>query len=165
MFLVKNGWKRRPLSESLNWKLFFPFLLIKIPFRDKLPHNYTQDVFCVYKSHWSTILRDEFESLAFFSQYHQWHSQYRARGGGRVLPDSKIIVKNQEKERKREEKSGKNREEKTKIGKVLSLCPSWQIGLATLPVLSITGAVSETAEPVLGIYEFLYKKRDQPHPQ
>ena len=36
---------------------------------------------------------------------------------------------------KRGGKSGKkrkNREEKAKIGKVLSLCPSWQIGLATL---------------------------------
>ena len=30
------------------------------------------------------------------------------------------------------EKEGKNQEEKAKIGKVLSLCPSWQIGLAML---------------------------------
>ena len=45
--------------------------------------------------------------------------------------------KNQEKirgggNREKEGKKRKNQEEKAKIGKVLSLCPSWQIGLAML---------------------------------
>ena len=35
---------------------------------------------------------------------------------------------------KKSRKRGKNRDEKAKIGKVLSLCPSFQIGLATLLV-------------------------------
>ena len=51
-------------------------------------------------------------------------------GGGRVPPDGKKIAKNRE-----GTKSGKKRknwEEKAKIGKVLSLCPSWQIRLAML---------------------------------
>ena len=45
-----------------------------------------------------------------------------------------------QKSRKRGEKSGKKRKnqiEKAKIWKVLSLCPSWQTGLATLLYLSI----------------------------
>ena len=64
---------------------------------------------------------------------HQWHSQYRGKGG-RVPPlTAKKIVKNQkrgEKLGKREEnwekieKKKKNREDKAKIGKVLSLCLS-----------------------------------------
>ena len=66
-----------------------------------------------------------------------WHNQWRSHGGGggyggRVPP---LKAKNREKEGKNQEKEGKkrtNREEKVKIGKVLSLCPSWQIGLATL---------------------------------
>ena len=60
-------------------------------------------------------------------------------------PWQKKIAKNREKSgkigkksgkngKKREKsgRKGKNREEKAKIRKFLSLCPSWQIGLATL---------------------------------
>ena len=52
-----------------------------------------------------------------------------ATGGSReaeYTPDSKKFAKNQEKGDKIQEKMGKKR----KIEKVLSLCPSWQIGLA-----------------------------------
>ena len=53
-----------------------------------------------------------------------------ATGGHRgqsATPDSEKFVKNREKRGENQEKSGKkkkNREEKAKIGKVLSLCPS-----------------------------------------
>ena len=59
------------------------------------------------------------------------------QGGQSATPDSEQFAKNQEKEGKirKIEKKRKNWEEKTKIGKVLSLCPSWQIGLATLLIL------------------------------
>ena len=73
----------------------------------------------------------------------QLHSQYRGKGA-ECPPWQWTNVKNLEKEEKksgkREEKFGKNREkeenreERAKIGKVLSLCPSWQIGLAMLLV-------------------------------
>ena len=57
-----------------------------------------------------------------------------------ATPDSNKFAKNRGKEGQNQEKSliyrilggGENQEEKAKIGKVLSLCPSWQIGLATL---------------------------------
>ena len=54
----------------------------------------------------------------------QWRSQYGAEGQSAPLQRKKCQKQggNQEKE----EKSGR----KDKIGKVLSLCPSWQIGLA-----------------------------------
>ena len=42
------------------------------------------------------------------------------------------IGKNQEKIGEKSGKKRENREEKAKIGKFLSLCPSWQLGLATL---------------------------------
>ena len=68
----------------------------------------------------------------------QWRSYWGGQGG-RVPPPT---VKNLPKIRKKREKEGenqeklgkkrKNQEEKAKIGKVLSLCPSWQIELATL---------------------------------
>ena len=73
-----------------------------------------------------------------------WESWYNWQGGGRLLP---LTAKNLPKiEKKWGKKSGKfgekirkkwgkkrtNREEKAKIRKFLSLCPSWQIGLATL---------------------------------
>ena len=59
----------------------------------------------------------------------QWRSHWGGKGGQSATPDSEKIAK------KIGGKSGKirkNREEKAKIGKFLSLCPSWQIGLATL---------------------------------
>ena len=56
--------------------------------------------------------------------------------------DSEKFAQSREKERKNQEKEGKNREKsgkrgkirkkKAKFGKVLSLCPSWHIGLAML---------------------------------
>ena len=50
-------------------------------------------------------------------------------GGERVPP---LTAKKLPKVRKKREERGKIREEKAKIGKFLSLCPSWQIGLAML---------------------------------
>ena len=55
--------------------------------------------------------------------------------GQSATPGSEKNAKNREKSGKIQEKSGKrrkNREEKAKIGKFLSLCHSWQIELATL---------------------------------
>ena len=63
----------------------------------------------------------------------QWRSHW-GQGGKSAPLDSKKFAKDREKEggnqekREKEEKIG----EKRQIGKVLSLCPSWQIGLATL---------------------------------
>ena len=57
------------------------------------------------------------------------------QGGQSATPDSKKNCQKSGKKGKNQEKLGKkrkNREEKAKIGKVLSLCPSWQIGLAML---------------------------------
>ena len=63
----------------------------------------------------------------------QWRSQYRGKGGrvppltAKKLSKSGKRGKNWEKESKNHEKIKKkteNREEKAKIGKVLSLCPS-----------------------------------------
>ena len=56
-------------------------------------------------------------------------------GGQSATPDSEKIAKHWGKvgkNRENRQKKMKNRKEKAKIGKVLSLCPSWQIGLATL---------------------------------
>ena len=60
-----------------------------------------------------------------------------ARGskGAESPLDSKTFTKYREKEGENQEKSGKrgkNQEKEEKFGKVLSLCLSWQIGLATL---------------------------------
>ena len=55
----------------------------------------------------------------------QWRSHCRSRGA-----EKNHFAKNWEKEGENQE--GNNREKKGKIGQVLSLCPSWQIGLATL---------------------------------
>ena len=58
------------------------------------------------------------------------------QGGQSATPDSKKFAKNREGEGKNQEKSRKkkrkNQDEKAKIEKVLTLCPSWQTGLATL---------------------------------
>ena len=51
--------------------------------------------------------------------------------GESATPDSEKIAKNREKSGKIGKKE-ENREEKAKSGKFHSLCPSWQIGLATL---------------------------------
>ena len=74
----------------------------------------------------------------------QWRSHWGGKGGGQsATPDSEKLPKigeNQEKIGKKSGKIGKkrkNREEKAKIGKFLSLCLSWQIGLATLLPLDI----------------------------
>ena len=72
-----------------------------------------------------------------------WESWYNWQGGQTATPDSKKFTKNWEKVGKKSGKLGEkirkkwgkkrtNREEKAKIRKFLSLCPSWQIGLATL---------------------------------
>ena len=54
------------------------------------------------------------------------------QGGQSATPDSEKIAKNREKSQEKSGKNQENRKEKAKIGKFLSLCPSWQIGLATL---------------------------------
>ena len=54
------------------------------------------------------------------------------QGGQSATPDSEKFAKKMEKNQEKLGKKRKNREEKAKIGKVLSLCPSWQPGLATL---------------------------------
>ena len=73
--------------------------------------------------------------LSVANNFFQWRSHWGGKGGQSATPDSENFAKNREKEGKNQEKSGKkmkNREEKAKIGKVLSLWPSWQIELATL---------------------------------
>ena len=64
----------------------------------------------------------------------QWRSQYRARGAECPPWQRKNCQKLGKvgKNREKIKQKRKNREEKAKIGKVISLCPSWQIGLATL---------------------------------
>ena len=63
-----------------------------------------------------------------------------ARGGSQsATPDSETFAKYREKEEKNQEKLGekrKNQEEMAEIGEVLSFCPSWQMGLATLPLIN-----------------------------
>ena len=61
--------------------------------------------------------------------------------GQSAIPDSEKIANNREREGKNQEKKRKNREDKAKIRKVLSLCPSWHIGLATLLVTFIRDLV------------------------
>ena len=61
----------------------------------------------------------------------QWHNHCGVKGG-RVLPLTvKKLPKIGEK-REKIRKKWENQEKRGKIEKVLSLCPSWQIGLATL---------------------------------
>ena len=84
-----------------------------------------------------------------------WRSHWGGKGRQSANPDSEKLAKNREKKRGKirknrgkKEKSGKkrkNREEKAKIAKFLSLCPSWQIGLATLLVVHpIRGIAPQT---------------------
>ena len=65
----------------------------------------------------------------------QWRSHWGQGGGVAPLTAknlSKIVKKGENQEKLRKE--GKI-EKRGKIGKVLSLCPSWQIGLATLLII------------------------------
>ena len=80
-----------------------------------------------------------------------WQGGQRWQGGQSATPGSKKNAKNREKITKNREKIGKNREKRRKIGKkrqksgkFLSLCPSWQIGLATL-----LGNLPKVRAPVL----------------
>ena len=61
----------------------------------------------------------------------QWRSHWGVKGG-RVPPLTAQNLPKIGKKRKKIRKKRKNWEEKAKIGKALSLCPSRQIGLATL---------------------------------
>ena len=73
------------------------------------------------------------QSIEVFKKQ-QWRSHWGGKGA-ECHPWQRKFAKNREKEGQNQEKSGKkrtNREEKAKIGKFLSLCPSWQIRLATL---------------------------------
>ena len=79
----------------------------------------------------------------------QWHSQYRARG-------APLTVKNLPKIRKKREeirKKRKNWEEKAEIGKVLSLCPSWQIRL----IITSTVGIGIKFEMILSMFSFLMR--------
>ena len=76
----------------------------------------------------------------------QWRSHWGGKGGAECHPWQWKNAKNREnsgKSGKKSGKIGKNQEEKAKTGKFLSLCPSWQLGLATLlrEVLSVLGSV------------------------
>ena len=62
-------------------------------------------------------------------------SQWRSNWGQSATPDSEKLAKNREKSGKIGKNSGKSGEKKAKIGTFLSLCPSWQIGLATLLIV------------------------------
>ena len=75
----------------------------------------------------------------------QWHSHWGGKGAechpwqqkncqklGKRGENREKRGQIRKKKRKNRGKKRKNWEEKAKIGKVLSLCPSWQIGLATL---------------------------------
>ena len=61
----------------------------------------------------------------------QWRSHWGIKGAECPF-DSEKIAKNRGKEGENQEKNGKKSGKGEKIGKVLSLCPFWQIGLATL---------------------------------
>ena len=68
----------------------------------------------------------------------QWHSHGGVKGGRVPTLTSKNCQKKLGKRGKNQEKEGKkeeNGEEKAKIRKVLSLCPSWQRGLTMLLTL------------------------------
>ena len=67
------------------------------------------------------------------NRFTQWRSQYRGKGG-RVPPwqEKKSKIRKKRKIGKKRGKIGEKLRTRGKIGKVLSLCPSWQIGLATL---------------------------------
>ena len=70
---------------------------------------------------WSQQIAPNFTTL----HYQQWHSHQ----GGQVGQSAPLTAKNLPKIGKKREKSGK---ESRKRGKVLSLCPSWQIEMAML---------------------------------
>ena len=76
-----------------------------------------------------------FDEFVLWFTYTQWRSHWGVKGG-RVPPltmnNLPKIGKKKDKIRKNWGKKRKLQEEEAKIGKVLSLCPSWQIGLATL---------------------------------
>ena len=63
-----------------------------------------------------------------------WVPPLTAKKLPKIWKNQEKSGKNREKSRKKEEKSGR----KDKIGKFLSLCPSWQIELATLLPLMCT---------------------------
>ena len=67
----------------------------------------------------------------FENYVRQWQSYWGSRVPPLAAKFAKNWGKNQEKQGKIR-KTRKNWEEKAKIEKALSLCPSWQIGLATL---------------------------------
>ena len=68
----------------------------------------------------------------------QWRSHWGGKGG-RVPPLTAKNLPKIVKKRGKIRKKRKNREEKAKFGKVLSLCPSWLIGLATLLLQGVYG--------------------------
>ena len=78
------------------------------------------------RTHTSISLLSNLSCLDY--TFRQWRSHWGVKEGRVPL----LTAKNLSKIRKNWEKKRKNREEKAKIGKVLSLCPSWQIGQATL---------------------------------
>ena len=77
------------------------------------------------------LLSTHIQKRTTLFHYLQWRSHWGGKGG-RVPPWQRKICQKLGKNQEKPGKKKKNREEKAKIGKVLSLCPSWQIGLATL---------------------------------
>ena len=116
----------------------FPDILLVCTEGDIGSHTDSQFLYTRFVIHEHTIvsiLKWRFRSIMSiqFHKLFQYSSQWRCHWGGQegqsATPDSEKIAKNREKEGKIRKKR-KNREEKAKIGKFLSLCPSWQIGLA-----------------------------------
>ena len=75
---------------------------------------------------------NSFEEVCFLAEgYEQWRNHWGARGA-ECHPWQWKICQKSGKNQEKLGKKRKNREEKATIGMVLSLCPTWQIGLATL---------------------------------
>ena len=97
-----------------------------------LPENKTRCL-NLCKAHYGVFDFQQGILILVLMPWHQWRSHWGGKGGRVPLLTAKTLPK--KKIRKKQEKSGKNRksrEETAKIGKFLSLCPSCQIGLATL---------------------------------
>ena len=131
-------WPLRELTSYLN-ELLMPFSVFNTIFIQHLiPYSLFETLFSIWHPFHSTfetlfVIWGPFQHLRPFS-FNIWDliGSGVATGGVRGAECHPWQGKVGQKSGKREEKSGKNREEKAKNWKVLSLCSSWQIGLATL---------------------------------
>ena len=76
---------------------------------------------------WKNFLNQICSRTILAPEPYQWHSHQGVKRQS-ALP---WLQKNCQKSGKKREKIMKKREKEEKVRKVLSLCPSWQIGLAT----------------------------------